>query len=79
MDDLGISIGSIVVRLFGFDYYISNIYRLLFYYYFDSNVLIQILKFDIFFKYIVRKRNFCTLNPSYLRNVSFETITMAVK
>ena len=45
---------SIVVRLFGFDYNVSSIYCLLFYWYFDSDVLIQILKFDIIFKYILR-------------------------
>ena len=28
--------------------------------------------------YILRKRNFFTLTPSYLGNVSFETVTMAV-
>ena len=71
LDDLGVSTGSIVVRMFGFDYYVSNIYCLLFYQCFDSEFLIKIMKFDIFFKYILRKRNSSTLTPSYLGNVSF--------
>ena len=54
--------------------YLVSFILLIFY----SGVLIQILKFNIFFKYILRKRNFCTLTPSYLGNVSFETVTMAV-
>ena len=37
------------------------------------------MKFDIYFKYILRKINFYTLIPSYLGNASFETITMDVK
>ena len=78
MDNLGISTVSIVVRMFGFNYYASNMYCILFYYYVDSDVLIQILKFDIFFKYILRKRKFRTLTPSYLGGVSFETVTVAV-
>ena len=34
--------------------------------------------FDIYFKFILRKRNCCTLTPSYLRNVSVATVTMAI-
>ena len=45
---------------------------------FDSDVLIQFLKFDIYFKFILRKRNRFTLNPSYIGNVSVATVTMAI-
>ena len=36
------------------------------------------LNFDLDFKFISRKRNLCTLTPSYLGNVSVATVTMAV-
>ena len=36
------------------------------------------MKFDIFFKFILRKRGRCTLNPSYLGNLSVATVTMDV-
>ena len=32
----------------------------------------------IYFKIYLRKRNFCTLTPSYIGNVSFETVTMVI-
>ena len=36
------------------------------------------MKFDIYFKFILQKRNCCTLTPSYLGNVCFATVTMVV-
>ena len=41
--------------MFAFYYLVSDIYCLLFDYYLDSDFLIQILKFDIYFKYIYEK------------------------
>ena len=46
--------------------------------FFNSYFLIQILKLDIYSKYILLKRNCCTLTPSYIGNVSFSTVTMAI-
>ena len=46
--------------------------------YFDSDVLIQIMISDTYFKCILRKRNCYTLNPSYLGKVSFATVTTSV-
>ena len=40
--------------------------------------MIQFLKFDIYFKSILRIISPCTLTPSYLCNVSVATVTMAV-
>ena len=61
------------IGLFCFKYLLSFILLV-----FDSDVLIQILKFDIYLKFNLRKRNCCTLTPSYSGNVSFSTVTMAV-
>ena len=41
LDNFGVSTGTIVVRLFENDYFLSNIYMFLFCYHSDSNVLIQ--------------------------------------
>ena len=40
--------------------------------------MIQFLKFDIYFKFILRERNPCTLTPSYLGSVNVATVIMAV-
>ena len=66
LDNLGVSTKIIVVRLFGFDYYVSNIYCILFCYYFDSDVLIQISKLFILFKSILQKKKLCYPDPQSL-------------
>ena len=66
LDNLGVSTGSIVIRIFGFDYYVSNIYCILFCYYFDSNVLIQIPKLFIFFKSILQQNKLWYPDPQSL-------------
>ena len=76
MDDLGISTGSLVVRLFGFwlfcfKYLLSFILLVFLFRRFDSNSEIWYL-----FQTHLKKKC-CTLIPSYFGNVSFATVTMA--
>ena len=54
------------VRLFGFDYYVSNIYYILFCYYFDSDVSIQIPKLFIFFKSNLEQKKIWYPDPQSL-------------
>ena len=72
LDDLGINTKILVVQLFGFYFYFFIYVLSLIYSYFDYDVLIQILDFDIYFKFILRQINCCTLIPSYLGNVSLK-------
>ena len=65
-------------KMFGLDYFVLGIYCVLIYLYFDSDVLIQFLRFDIYFKFILRGKKPCTLTPSYLGNVCVATVTMSV-
>ena len=66
LDNLGVSTGIIVRWMFGFDYYVSNIYRILFCYYFHSDVSIQIPKLCIFFKSILQQKKLWYPGPQSL-------------
>ena len=60
-----------MVRLFGLDYYVSNIYCILFYHYFDFDVPIQIPKLFIFFKYILQQKMLWYPDPQSLLQCKF--------
>ena len=77
LDNLGVSTGTIVVRLFESDYYVSNIYFFLLLFWFQcfdskSNNVLQSLNS------LNNKRNFGTPTPGHYCNVSNQYLTMAV-